>query len=310
VIRLPVLVVLLALGLGASAEAAQIPTRTEDAALNALLTREVDNACAEALTVTRSRALVADGRKWGHVSVYCQFGDPPSGAGSLVIEVWAHRATATSKRWTVVGPKYAYRVHPCNELFPYVPERIVRDLRGQCYRKGGGDRPAPYLTLSVFRNALHEYDSVGPWVILRASSASYGFYAPDPEDPAGDSGPPKLADVTREFGTPRRSGCTARWPRIRLRATVCTDDMVTQLVLSAPWQLEPDSETNDRGGPMVRVGDRLSLARYLDVRMRDVPARGTRVLGEMRIGSVDVTTTAVTARGRLTAIQIDFHQVA
>src|SRR5690349_8681476 len=172
-VRLPVAVVLVALMLAAPADAAQIPTRSEDAALNALLTREVDNACAEALTVTRSRPLVADGRRWGHVSVYCQFGDPPSGAGSLVIEVWAHRAKATSRRWAVVGPKYAYRVHPCDELLPYVPERIVRDLRGHCYSQGGGDRPAPYLTLSVFRNALHEYDSVGPWVVLSASSASY-----------------------------------------------------------------------------------------------------------------------------------------
>ena len=307
-IRFPVLVVLLALMLAAPAGAAQIPTRAEDTALNALLTRAVDNACAEALIVTRSRPLVAEGRRWGHVSVYCQFSEPASGAGSLVIEVWAHRASATSKRWTVVGPKYAYRVHPCSELLPYVPERIVRDLRGQCYTRGGTNRPAPYLTLSVFPDALNESEN-GQWVMLDAAGGGYSMFAPDPEDPPTDPGLPKLADLAKEFGTPRRAGCVASWSRVHLRATACTDDRVTQLVLSAPWQLAGDIETNDRGGPMVRVGDRVSLARYLDVRLSELPARGRRVIAEMRIGTTHVATTVLTARGRITSIQIDFQQV-
>ncbi len=292
-----------ALSLAAPAQAARIPTRAEDAALNRLLTKAMGDSCAPALTVSRSRPLIAEGRKWGRVSVYCQFGDPPSGAGTLVLEVWARRSTPTSKAWKIVGPKYATRVHPCRGeggLLNSVPERIVRDLREQCTTRSGA-RPAPRLDLYIFRNALHEFDDVGPFLNL----GPFGLYD-DPEEPAPH---PTLADLTEAFGTPRRTGCTAAWPRIDLRATACTDGRVTQLTLRSPWLLSQDSEGGDRGGASVRVGDHVTLARYLDYRLKPLRANGSFVLARMRIGLADVTATVITAHARITAIQIDFQPV-
>lgn len=291
--------------LAAPADAARIPTRAEDAALNRLLTKVMGDSCATALTVSRSRPLIAEGRKWGHVSVYCQFGDPPSGAGTLVLEVWARRSTPTSTDWRIVGPKYASRVHPCRGkegLLTSVPERIVRDLRVQCNTSRGA-RPAPRLELSIFRNALHEFADIGPWLSLYSNSGSFSLYG-DPEEP---SPYPKLADLTEAFGTPQRTGCTAFWPRIDLRATACTDDRVTQLILRSPWLLEQDIEGDDRGGAMVRVGDHVTLARYLDYRLKPLRANGSLVLAQLRIGHADITATVITAHARITAIQIDLQ---
>jgi hypothetical protein len=73
--------------------------------------------------------------------------------------------------------------------------------------------------------------------------------------------------------------------------------------------LSQNTERNDRGGPTVRVGDHVSLARYLDYRLEPITANGSYTFAQLRIGAADITATVITERARITAIQIDFRAV-
>jgi hypothetical protein len=282
-----------------------------------LLRGAIGGKCRSALRRSTALPLIANDRRWGHVQQVCEFTSPPSGAGTTVWSVWAHRSSPSSADWVAVGRREASRVPPCTGnggLFTFVPETVVRDLRAQCVGSAGARRPAPILTLDVFRNARHQFDDLGPWVMLSSLSdvnqGRIGDFSIDQNGPPLGSGSnPTLGTMTDAFGPPRRSGCRAHWPRIALRATACQADRVTKLTLRAPWRLEHDSEDfAHSGAAMAQVGDRVSLARYLDPRLHMLRTHARLNLPRMQVGTADVVVSFVTQRGRITAIAIDIQR--
>jgi hypothetical protein len=194
-----------------------------------------------------------------------------------------------------------------------VPETVVRDLREQCVDRAGDRRPAPILMLDVFRDAHRQDDGSGSVTLSSLSDVNQGrpgyFYIDPSGPPLGSGSDPRLAALIEAFGAPRRSGCRAHWPRVALWATACTADHVTKLALRAPWRLEPDGQDfTTAGRATVRVGDRVSLARYLDPRLRKLPAHAHCLLPRMQIATTTIVVTVVTRRGRITEIKIDIQQ--
>ena len=84
---------------------------------------------------------------------------------------------------------------------------------------------------------------------------------------------------------------------------------MTQIVLRSSWLLDQDSEGDDRSGARVRIGDHVSLARYLDYRLKPLKANGRLALPPIRIGAFAAAATIITTNARITAIQIDFNAV-
>ena len=89
----------------------------------------------------------------------------------------------------------------------------MRDLRGECVdARDGVYRPVPVLTLRLFRNASHQFDSIGPSLDLMSLSERTvkrsGMFSIERE-----GSDPRLKDLTNAFGKPRRAGCVARWKR-------------------------------------------------------------------------------------------------
>jgi hypothetical protein len=308
----------LALGAAAPAHAARVATAEERTALNALLAAAVGDACDTALQNTASVPLVAAGDEWAVLTRYCQFTDPPSGAGTAVWTVWAHRSSATAGDWTTMRPTEASRVPPCtgeDGLLTVVPEAIVGDLRGECVDPADGRyRPAPVLRLSLFRNASHEFDSIGPSLDLTSSSESgtarTGYFSIGRDGPPYDAGSdPRLKNLTKAFGKPRRTGCSARWMRYGLTAKACGGGRVTSITLAAPWLLVSDSEDVAHNiNASVRIGDDIALASALDPRLARLRPDGRLRLPMPRIGTAQVTVHAVTRGGRITAITIKLRQ--
>src|SRR4051794_27308170 len=149
-VRIPLLLTAFAvLVLAQPAHAARVATPDEQTAINGLLAAAVGDTCDSALKVKRSLPLVAAGDGWGIATEVCEFTDPPSGAGTSVWTVWAHRPSPAATDWTTVGPTEASRVPPCTGdggLFTRVPEAVVRDLREECVNAGSlVYRPAPIL---------------------------------------------------------------------------------------------------------------------------------------------------------------------
>jgi hypothetical protein len=214
----------------------------------------------------------------------------------------------TGEDWVTVRPPESSRVPPCtgeDGLFRAVPEAVVRDLRGECVdARDGVYRPAPVLTLRLFRNASHEFDSIGPSLDLISLSERTvkrsGMFTIERE--ASD---PRLKDLTNAFGKPRRAGCAARWKRYELTAKACGGGRVTSMTLGAPWQLESDFEDVVHSiNANVRVGDDAALASALDPRLKALRADGRLRLPMPRIGTARVTVRVITRGGRITAIML------
>jgi hypothetical protein len=313
-----VLIVLAGLVLAPPAHAARVATAEEQTALMGLLAATVGDSCDRALERRTSLPLVAAGDQWGIVTRYCQFTDPPSGAGTALWTVWAHRSSPTATDWVRTRPTESSRVPPCtgeDGLFTVVPEAVVRDLRQECV--GPGDtvyRPAPVLRLDLFRNALHEFDSLGPSLHLTSSSERSlkrsGFFSIGRDGPPYDAGSdPRLKDLTEAFGAPKRSGCTARWKRYGLTARACGGGRITSITLGAPWLLQGDSEdTEHSSNASVRVGDDIALASALDPRLKALRANGRVRLPMPRIGTAQVTVHVVTRNSRISAITLKLRQ--
>ena len=182
--------------------------------------------------------LITDDGTWARTEVFCQFGKQPSGAGSALWTLYAHRSTATSADWTIADLRQDYRVPPCHGpdgLLNQIAPAVVRELRGECNVLGSGNRPQPELYLDIFRNARHRFDDLGPWIDLQAASGRRAGLI-NIERPAR---PPTFAAIARDLGRPRRRGCHAHWPHFSLWATACGRDRVTTLTLHAPWALGP-----------------------------------------------------------------------
>jgi hypothetical protein len=318
------LAVLLCLALAAPARAARVPTPDESAALIALLNGAVaqDGGCGGRFAPPVP--LVSDDPTWGYVTGYCVI-TPGSGAGQRIWGIWAHRATADSTTWTIAYPTAASRVPPCSSrdgsigLLDAVPEAVVRDLRGECAYPTY--RPAPLLSLQIFRNVSHKFDLIGPSLQLSSLSevngGGDGFLSLD-----RDSGTtPGLAAVREQFGKPstvKRSAlgtCTARWGKVGLIATAhggatcaAAGTRVSALELTGPWELaHPESDDEDfadSAAQPARVGDAIALAGYLDPRLKRLPADGRLRIARYRIASTTATVTAVTRQGRLRALAI------
>jgi hypothetical protein len=316
-VRVVLLAVVLAISLAATADAARIPTAQERAALEQLLRGQVGDDCRHALKQSSPLPLVTDDGTWGTASTVCLFSDPPSGAGTSVWTVYAHRSSGTSSDWAVVRPSRASRVPACigaDGLFTTVPEPVVRELREVCANPSAshGYEPIPYQTLRIFRNRRHEYDMLGPEVDLDILSESKGhgpgFFSLTKNGPAPGSRP-TLKRLREAFGTSRRNGCQDRWRRVGLTATAC-HGRVTKLTLRGPWLLTPDSEAPvETVGPEVEIGDAVPLARYLDARLAKLPADGRLRLPRMRIGKARVTVSVVTRNDHITAIEIAIRRV-
>ena len=81
-------------------------------------------------------------------------------------------------------------------------------------RPAAGLPPSPDLIFSVFRNATHEFDALGASIHLSSNSkvngSGFGLFSIDRDGPPIASGSkPKLRDMTRAFGKPRRTRCGA-----------------------------------------------------------------------------------------------------
>jgi hypothetical protein len=310
--RVVLLALVFVIGFAANADAARIPTADERAALDALLRGQVGDNCQHALKQSAPLPLVTDDGTWGTASTVCLFSDPPSGAGTNVWTVYAHRSGATSTDWAVVRPSTASRIPPCigeDGLFTTVPEPVVRELREVCANpsSSGGYEPIPYLTLRVFRNRRHQYDELGPSIDLDSLSevkgSTSGLYELSHDGPRPGSRS-TLKDLRRAFGSSRRNGCQDRWPRLGLTATACRG-LVTKLTLRGPWLLAPDEEAPvETVGPEARIGDAVPLAHYLDARLAKLPEDGRLRLPRMRIGAARVTVSVVTRSDHITAIEI------
>ncbi|MDA0160942.1 hypothetical protein OM076_11755 [Solirubrobacter ginsenosidimutans] len=300
--------------LAAPASAARIPTADESAALNGLIAK-IDAECTLA-EHSVSLPLVTDDGTWGRVTAGC--GDASQGGAAFRGRgVWAHRSSATATDWAIVGSTEASRIPPCsgkNGLLELVPEAVVRDLREECAGPPSGYRPSPDLVFSVFRNATHEYDSIGASIYLSSKSevngGGFGLFSIDRTGPPTASGSkPKLRDMTRAFGKPRRTRCGATWTKLALKATACASGAVTKLTMGEPWRLSPDSEDREHpANAYVRVGDTIELAHYLDPQLAKLGADQRFRLAKLRIGSADVTATVVTRAGRITAFETSIKQ--
>jgi hypothetical protein len=298
--------------LAGAAKAARIPTPAESAALNGLLKGAIGGSCDARLS--RPLPLIGDDATWGHAAAVCER-PGQGGAGIRVWGVWARRSSAAAGDWMVVGGTDATRVPPCTGkrgLFTLVPQAVVRDLREECYdpSSGKGYEPSPHLTLSVFRNAKHDFDEIGPAVRLSADSdvngPGLGDFSIDRHGPPLASGStPTVAEMTKQFGKPRRTACRARWAQLALSAAACASGRVTKLTLGSPWRLEGDEEDfAHSSNPSVEVGDSVALARYLDPRLRKLRDNQRFRLPRMHIGSANVTITVVAHGGRIRAIEI------
>jgi hypothetical protein len=313
------LIVVAGLLLAPPAHAARTATAEEQAALKGLLATAVGDTCDTALETRTSLPLIAAGGEWGIVTRYCQFTDPPSGAGTRVWKVWARRSSPTATDWATTRPAESSRVPPCtggDGLFTGVPAAVVRDLREECVDpRDGVYRPAPILTLRLFRNASHEFDSIGPSLDLTSLSErsilkrSGLFSIARDGPPYGPGSNPRLKDLTKAFGKPTRAGCTARWGRYQLTAKACGSGRVTSIALGARWQLEADSEDVVRSiNANVRVGDDIALASALDPRLKGLRANGRLRLPMPQIGTAQVIVHVVTRGGRITAITLKVRQ--
>lgn len=298
------------------AQAARVATDDEQVALKGLLAVAVRDSCDTALKARTSLPLVAAGDEWAIVSQYCRFTDPPSGAGTASWTVWARRSSPTAAGWATTRPTRSSRVPPCtgdDGLFTVVPEAVVRDLRETCVDPGDGVyRPAPVLTLGLFRNASHEFDSIGPSLTLTSLSERpvkrSGFFTIARDGPPYDAGSdPRLKDLTEAFGTPRRARCTARWKRHALTAKACGGGRVSSIVLGAPWVLEGDTEI-ESSNANVRIGDDIALASALDPRLKALRRNGRLRLPMPRIGTAQITVHVLTRGGRITAITLKLRQ--
>ena len=309
--------ILLLLSMVAAAEAAQVPTADETATLTALVDQEVGDTCDGWYSRSRPLPLVTDDRTWGIATVVCEYSSQPSGAGTAVWTVWAHRSSATSADWTVVRPTEASRVPPCTGeggLFATVPLAVVRELHAECYdpSSGKGYEPSPNLRFDPYWNVKHEFDDLGQSISLDSLSEvngrGGGLFSITKDGPPLGSGPnPTPATLRDAFGTPRRRGCQARWPRIGLVAKVC-GGRLTKLTLTGPWQFSVSAETTeDVTGEVVRVGDAVPLARYLDRGLAKLPANGRLRLPRMRIAQTRVTIHVVSRDDRITAVEISLR---
>lgn len=294
-----------------SGHAAQVPTAEESAALTALVDQEVGDTCDGWYRRSRPLPLVTDDRTWGTATVVCEHSSQPSGAGTAVWTVWAHRASATSADWTTVRPSGASRVPPCTGeggLFATVPEAVVRELHEECVTQQGY-RPGPNLRFRAFWNVEHEFDDLGQSIGLPSLSdvngRGSGSFSVAKDGPPLDAGPNPTPRMLREaFGTPRRTGCRAHWARIGLTAKVCRG-RVTRLTLTGPWQFSVAGETSqDVTGPEVRVGDAVPLARYLDRGLAKLAANGRLRLPRLRIAKTRVIIHVVTRADRIVAIDV------
>jgi hypothetical protein len=311
----PLATTIATLALAAPAHAARIPTADESAALNGLMAGVIAKCD---LQRQIALPLVTDDGTWGRIVAIC--GDPQGGGAAFDVQgVWAHRSSATATDWAIVGPTESSRVPPCtgeDGLLARVPEAVVRELREQCYDPAGGKgyQPSPDLTFSVFRNATHEFDSLGASIHLSSSSevngGGFGLFSVDRDGPPIASGSkPKLGDMKRAFGKPRRTRCGANWSKIALKATACASGAVTKLTLGAPWRLSPDSEDHAHAAnAYVRVGDTVELAHYLDPQLAKLGANQRFRLAKLRIGTADVTATVVTRGGQITAFEASIKQ--
>jgi hypothetical protein len=301
--------------LAAPASAARIPTADESAALNGLMAGVIAKCD---LQRQIALPLVTDDGTWGRIVAIC--GDPQGGGAAFDVQgVWAHRSSATATDWAIVGPTESSRVPPCtgdDGLLTRVPEAVVRELREQCYDPSGGQgyRPSPDLIFSVFRNATHEFDALGASIHLSSNSkvngGGLGLFSIDRDGPPIASGSkPKLSDLVRAFGKPRRTRCSATWKKITLKATACASGAVTKLTMGAPWRLSPDSEDHSHAAnAYVRVGDTVDLAHYLDPQLAKLGANQRFRLAKLRIGTATVTSTIVTRAGRITAFEASIKQ--
>jgi hypothetical protein len=219
----------------------------------------------------------------------------------------------------VVGGTDATRVPPCTGergLFTFVPQPVVRDLREECYdpTSGKGYEPSPRLSLTVFRNAKHDFDEIGPWVELSSLSDVSGrgladFSIDRHGPPLASGSTPTIAAMTKQFGKPRRTTCRARWTKLALSAAACASGRVTRLTLGSPWRLESDEEDfAHSGNASIEVGDPVALGRYLDPRLRKLRDNQRFRLPRMHIGSANVTITVVTRGGRIRAIEISLRR--
>jgi hypothetical protein len=302
--------------LAGAAKAAQVPTPAESAALDGLLKEAIGGSCDARLSTPLP--LIGGDAIWGHVVAVCEH-PGQGGAGIRAWGVWAHRSSAAAGDWMVVGGTDATRVPPCkgkDGLFTFVPQPVVRDLREECYdpTSGKGYKPSPDLTLTVFRNAKHDFDEIGPWVELSSLSDVNGrglgeVWIDRDGPPLGSGSTPTVAEMTRQFGKPRRAACRARWAKLALSATACASGRVTKVTLGAPWRLEGDEEDcAHSGNASVEVGDAVALARYLDPRLRTLRDNERFRLPRMHIGSANVTITVVARGERIRAIEISLRR--
>jgi hypothetical protein len=282
----------------APAQAARIPTADESAALTGLIGGVIATCD---LQHAIGAPLVSDDGTWGRVDGVC--GDPFKGGPELdYLRVWAHRTSATATDWAIAGPTEPGGLCGGKDgLLTRVPEAVVRDLRGTC-SSGIFRRPAPSLMLAVFPTAND--DTINPFVLLtrgRRGSPGAGIldYSPTLT----------LRELVGEFGKPRRTRCGARWPDLKLTATVCASGHVAKLTLGASWRLSfADEDAAALVNPVVRVGDTVELARYLDPVLTKLGPTGRFRLAKLRITKVDVTIAAVTRAGRVTAFEVAIRQ--
>ncbi|MEA2130976.1 MAG: hypothetical protein QOJ85_3867 [Solirubrobacteraceae bacterium] len=303
--------------LASIARAARIPTPVESAVLNGFVKGAIGGSCDARLS--RPLPLIGDDATWGRAAAVCEH-PGQGGAGIRVWGVWAHRSSAAADDWMVVGGTDATRVPPCTGkrgLFTLVPQAVVRDLREECYdpTSGKGYEPSPHLTLTVFRNAKHHFDEIGPWVGLSSLSdvngRGLGDFSIDRHGaPLASGSTPTVAEMTKQFGKPRRTACRARWAKLALSATACASGRVTKLTLGSPWRLAGDEEDfAHSGNASVEVGDAVALARYLDPRLRKLRDNQHFRLPPMHIGRANITTiTVLTRGGRIRAIEISLRR--
>jgi hypothetical protein len=155
---------------------------------------------------------------------------------------------------------------------------------------------------------------IGPWVELSSLSDVNGrglgeVWIDRDGPPLGSGSTPTVAEMTRQFGKPRRTACRARWAKLALSATACASGRVTKVTLGAPWRLEGDEEDfAHSGNASVEVGDAVALARYLDPRLRTLRDNERFRLPRMHIGSANVTITVVARGERIRAIEISLRR--
>jgi len=313
--RVPLLTLLVLAVLAPSVQAARIPTAEERAALEAMLAREVGNTCEGWYKRSRPLPLITDDRTWGVAATVCQHDKQPSGAGTAIWTVFAHRPSATSTDWTLVRPSAGNRMPPCigeGGLFTTVPEPVVRELREGCANpsESQGYEPLGVRSLRIFRNRKHDYDDLGPDITLETLSEEpgSGYFI---IDRYGRAAP--LQALRAGFGTTRRRGCRHEWPRFGISARACRGDVSRLTLTGSAWRLEGDPEQDrdryTRGQPVL-IGDPVPLARYLDARLAKLPSAGQLRLPRMRIGKTLVTVTVLTRDDRIHAVEITFKAPA